>query len=74
MDQSQFNESNVEAYDSEVEFNLGHVEQLLVILGFLFCVLGCFLYIIFKTEKKSQRRRQRSGQMRVNPSPQLAGR
>ena len=69
MDPSQFNESNVEAYDSEVEFNLGHVEQLLVILGFLFCVLGCFLYIIFKTEKKSQLRRRRSGQIRVNPGP-----
>ena len=36
MNQGQFNESRVEASDSEVEFNLGHVEQLLVILGFLF--------------------------------------
>ena len=67
MNHGQFNESSVEASDSEVEFNLGHVEQLLVILGFLFCVVGCFLYIIFKSENKSQIRRQRSSQIRVNP-------
>ena len=67
MNQSQFDESFVEAYDSEVEFNLGHVEQLLLILGFLFCVLGCLLYIIFKTEKKSQIRRRRASQIRVTP-------
>lgn len=64
-----FNTSDVKANGHDPPFEFTHIEQLLVILGFLLCVICCLYYIMIRVENKSHLRRQRSGQMRVIPSP-----
>jgi len=66
-----FNTSDVKANDDDPPFEFTHIEQMLVIIGFLLCVLGFLYYIMARVEKKSHLRRQRSGQMRVIPSPKV---
>jgi beta-lactamase regulating signal transducer with metallopeptidase domain len=63
-----FNTSDVKANDDDPPFEFTHIEQMLVIIGFLVCVICCLYYIMVRVERKSHLRRRRSGQMRVIPS------
>ena len=62
-----FNTSDVKANGDDPPFEFTHIEQMLVIIGFLLCVLGFLYYIMTRVENKSHLRRRRSGQIRVIP-------